>query len=74
MTPSQQTLSLSLSSGGMGTSIPIYAQRTDRLIGTFHSSKVFPANARQAGGPISRDALRSSQKRLRESRARQNRT
>jgi hypothetical protein len=40
-------------------------------MGSSHYSKVFPATARPTGAAVSRDALRSSLKRLQESRARQ---
>jgi hypothetical protein len=72
MTTTQQMLSMSFFSGGIGMFYTLLCSKLDGLMGTFHSSKIFPAAARQAGGAGSRNALRSSQKRLRESHARHN--
>jgi hypothetical protein len=66
----RSTLSMSLFSGGMRMSYTRLYSKLDGLTGTFHFSKIFPANARQSGQTVSRNALRSSQRRLRESRAR----
>jgi hypothetical protein len=62
---------MSFFSGGTGMFYIFLYLIFDGLMELFHISKVFPATARQTGGPVSRNALRSSQKQIQESRARQ---
>jgi hypothetical protein len=67
----QHLLSQSFFSGGIGMLYAILYTNFDGLMARFHTSKVFPASSRQTGGLVSRNVLRTSQKRIQESRARQ---
>jgi hypothetical protein len=68
---SQHLLSTNFFNGGIGKFYIFLCLKLIHLMGLFHHSKVFPAATRPAGTAVSRNALRASQKRLQESRARQ---